>query len=68
MTKIYRVEVAKLTWDSGASAGRETVSYYASKAKAERVAAELEANRIPWNKGGEYDDVYIKEFELDTEA
>lgn len=68
MMKVYEVRVSKLSWDRGAYDGDETLGYYASKAKAERVAAEAEANRKPWGRGGWYSDVDIIEFEVDTEA
>ena len=49
--KIYKVEIASLSYDWGRFEGWRLLGYYTTKAKAEQVAKEAYENRCPIDTG-----------------
>ena len=60
MTKAYKVEQARLSYDRGCFQGWDLIGYYFSKEKAEEVAKEKYENRCKIVEG----EVEITEIEI----
>ena len=63
MTKIYKVEIEKLAFDTGCFTGYKLVGHYTNENKADRIAKERYDNRNLMTEGK----TRITEIEVDDE-